>query len=75
MGEACVESQLQGKTVLVTEATRNFGHITAQALAKEGAALFLSTLDQQAQLEAIRHDVSALGVKVVTGKYDISDEA
>jgi 3-oxoacyl-[acyl-carrier protein] reductase len=75
MGEARVESQLQGKTVLVTEATRNFGHITAQALAKEGAALFLSTLDQQVQLEAIRHDVSALGVKVVTGKYDISDEA
>lgn len=69
-----MESHLQGKTVLVTEATRNFGHITAQALAKEGANLFLSTLDDEDQLEPIRRDVAALGSKVVTGQYDISDE-
>jgi len=69
-----VESNLQGKTVLVTEATRNFGHVTAQALAREGANLFLGTLDYDDQLESIRRDVSNLGVKVVTGQYDISDE-
>jgi 3-oxoacyl-[acyl-carrier protein] reductase len=69
-----VESHLQGKTVLVTEATRNFGHITAQALAREGASLFLSTLDHEEQLEPIRRDVSNLGVKVVTEPCDISDE-
>lgn len=69
-----VESDLQGKTVLVTEATRNFGHVTAQALAQEGATLFLATLDQAEQLETIRRDVSELGIKVATGQYDISDE-
>lgn len=69
-----MESHLQGKTVLVTEATRNFGHITAQALAKEGANLFLSTLDHEEQLEPIRRDVAALGIKAVAGQYDISDE-
>jgi NAD(P)-dependent dehydrogenase (short-subunit alcohol dehydrogenase family) len=74
-GEERVESNLQGKTVLVTEATRNFGHVTAQALAREGANLFLSTLDHDEQLESIRRDVSELGAKVATGRYDISDEA
>lgn len=69
-----MESNLEGKTALVTEATRNFGHETARALAREGANLFLSTLDHDEQLERIRRDISALGVKVVTGKYDISDE-
>jgi 3-oxoacyl-[acyl-carrier protein] reductase len=74
MGEESVESNLQGKTVLVTEAARNFGHITAQAMAREGANLFLATLDNTAQLEHTHHDVSAIGIKVVTGQYDISDE-
>lgn len=69
-----MESDLQGRTVLVTEATRNFGRVTAQALAQEGATLFLSTLDQGEQLESIRREVSDLGIKVVTGQYDISDE-
>jgi NAD(P)-dependent dehydrogenase (short-subunit alcohol dehydrogenase family) len=69
-----MESDLQGKTVLVTEATRNFGHVIAQALAREGANLFLSTLDQVEQLESIRGDITALGVKAMTGQYDISDE-
>lgn len=72
-GEESVESGLQGKTVLVTEATRNFGCVTARALAQEGATLFLATLDQGEQLESIRRDVSALGVQVGTGQYDISD--
>ncbi len=74
MGAKNVESNLQGKTVLVTEATRNFGHVTARAMAREGANLFLATLDNPEQLEPIRRDVSAIGVKVATGRYDISDE-
>ncbi len=74
MGGESMESNLQGKTVLVTEATRHFGHVTARAMAREGANLFLVTLDNAAQLESIRHDVAAIGVKVVTGQYDMSDE-
>lgn len=74
MGEESVASSLQGKTVLVTEATRNFGHVTALAMAREGANLVLATLDHAGQLERIDRDVGALGVKVVTGQYDISDE-
>jgi 3-oxoacyl-[acyl-carrier protein] reductase len=74
VGEERVESNLQGKTALVTEATRNFGQVTAQALAREGANLFLATLDHDEQLESIRHDLSSLGIKVVTGQYDVSDE-
>ena len=70
-----MESHLQGKTVLLLEATRNFGRATAQALAREGANLFLSTLDGGDLLESISRDVSASGVKVATGQFDISDEA
>jgi NAD(P)-dependent dehydrogenase (short-subunit alcohol dehydrogenase family) len=74
MGEQSVETNLQGKTVLVTEATRNFGRVTALAMAREGANLVLSTLDNAEQLEATRRDVAALGTQVVTGQYDMSDE-
>jgi NAD(P)-dependent dehydrogenase (short-subunit alcohol dehydrogenase family) len=44
-----MESNLQGKTVLLVEAARNFGEVTAHAMAREGANLFLSTLDDQGQ--------------------------
>ena len=70
-----MESHLQGKTVLVLEATRNFGRATAQALAREGANLFLSTLDGGGQLEVVSREAAAAGVRVATGQFDISDEA
>ena len=69
-----MESNLRGKTVLVIEATRNFGHVTARAFAQEGANLFLATHDQQEQLEHTRRDLSGMGVQVASGLYDISDE-
>ena len=63
-----MESHLKGKTVLLLEATRNFGRATAQALAREGANLFLSTLDGGDRLEPIGRDAAAAGVRVATGR-------
>ena len=39
-----VETNLKGKTVLVTDALHNFGTPMALAFAREGANLFLTTL-------------------------------
>jgi 3-oxoacyl-[acyl-carrier protein] reductase len=69
-----VETNLQGKTVFVTEALRHFGLPIALAFAREGANLFLATLSDQAQLAHTASAVTALGVKVVTGLCDLSSE-
>jgi 3-oxoacyl-[acyl-carrier protein] reductase len=70
-----VESNLNGKTVFVTDACRHFGRPMALAFAKEGANLFLATPSDQAQLEQTARAVSSLGVQVVTGLCDLSSEA
>jgi 3-oxoacyl-[acyl-carrier protein] reductase len=70
-----VETNLKGRTVLVTDALHNFGTPMALAFAREGANLFLTTLSDQAQLAQTARTVSALGVKVATGLCDLSDEA
>jgi len=70
-----MESNLQGKTVLLVEATRNFGNVTAHAMAREGANLFLATLDNNEKLVHTAREVSGVGVKVASGQYDISDAA
>ena len=70
-----VETNLQGKTVFVTDALRHFGTPIALAFAREGANLFLATLSDQAQLAHTARAVAALGVKVVTGLCDLSREA
>jgi NAD(P)-dependent dehydrogenase (short-subunit alcohol dehydrogenase family) len=73
--EESVETNLQGKTVFVTDALRHFGTPIALAFAREGANLFLATLSDQAQLAHTAGAVAALGVKVVTGLCDLSSEA
>ena len=70
-----METNLQGKTVFVTDALRHFGTPIALAFAREGANLFLATLSDQAQLAHTAGAVAALGVKVVTGLCDLSSEA
>jgi 3-oxoacyl-[acyl-carrier protein] reductase len=69
-----VETNLQGKTVFVTEALRHFGTPLALAFAREGANLFLATLDDNAQLAQSARSVASLGVKVVTKRCDLSRE-
>jgi 3-oxoacyl-[acyl-carrier protein] reductase len=70
-----VETKLNGKTVFVTEALRHFGTPMALAFAREGANLFLATLNDDAQLAHTARTVASLGVKVVTEPCDLSREA
>jgi NAD(P)-dependent dehydrogenase (short-subunit alcohol dehydrogenase family) len=70
-----VETQLRGKTVFVTEALRHFGTPMARAFAREGANLFLATPSDDEPLAHTARTVSSLGVKVVTGRCDLSREA
>jgi len=70
-----VETNLKGKTVFVTEALRHFGTPIALAFAREGANLFLATLSDQEQLAHTASAVASLGVKVATGRCDLSSEA
>jgi 3-oxoacyl-[acyl-carrier protein] reductase len=70
-----VETNLKGKTVFVTEALRHFGMPMALAFAREGANLFLSTMSDHEPLEHTARSLASLGVKVVTGLYDLSREA
>lgn len=70
-----VETKLQGKTVFVTDALGHFGTPIALAFAREGANLFLSTMSDAAPLEHAARAVASLGVKVVTGLCDFSNES
>jgi NAD(P)-dependent dehydrogenase (short-subunit alcohol dehydrogenase family) len=70
-----VETKLKGKTVFVADALHHFGKPLALAFAREGANLFLATLSDADQLAQTAHDVASLGVKVVTGLGDLSNEA
>ena len=70
-----METHLKGKTVLITEALRHFGTPMALAFAREGANLFLASMDDAEHLEAAARQVSSLGVKAVTGPCDFSNEA
>lgn len=65
---------LHGKIVLVTEAVRNFGRVTALEFAKEGANLLLASADTGEQLAQSAHEASEIGVKVVTAQCDPSDK-
>ncbi len=45
--------RLQGKTALITGASRNIGRATALAFAREGADLILNTRTNQGELDAV----------------------
>jgi 3-oxoacyl-[acyl-carrier protein] reductase len=69
-----VETQLRGKTVLITEAVHHFGTPIALAFAREGANLFLASLSADADLDHSARAAASLGVKVATGACDLSRE-
>ena len=69
-----METNLEGKTVLVTEAALNFGKATSLAFAREGCNLLLATREGNEQLQRTAQEASSLGVKVVTQVCDISDQ-
>jgi NAD(P)-dependent dehydrogenase (short-subunit alcohol dehydrogenase family) len=67
--------RLQGKTVLVTGASRNIGKATALACAREGAALVLNTRSNQEELQAVATACQELGAAVLSVVGDVSDAA
>jgi 3-oxoacyl-[acyl-carrier protein] reductase len=69
-----VETNLKGKTVLITEALHHFGSPMAMAFAREGANLFLATLADHEPLDQTARTVASLGVKVVSEPCDLSRE-
>ena len=65
--------RLQGKTALITGASRNLGKATALAFAREGADLVLNTRTNQEELDAVTAECQALGVKALPVLADVSD--
>jgi 3-oxoacyl-[acyl-carrier protein] reductase len=70
-----LETKLTGKTVLITEATRNFGKNLALAFAAEGSNLMLASRDNPEHLERTTREVQALGVQAFTFQCDLSNES
>ena len=70
-----MESKLAGKTVLITEATRNFGKDMALAFAAEGSKLMLASRDNPEHLEQTTQEAQALGVQVFKSQCDLSNES
>lgn len=64
---------LEGRTVLITGASRNMGRATALAFAAEGANLALCTSSRIAQQDAIADEARRQGVSVLSVKCDITD--
>jgi NAD(P)-dependent dehydrogenase (short-subunit alcohol dehydrogenase family) len=69
-----MQTGLEGKVVLITGATRNHGRASALAFAEEGANLLICTRQSMDLLEETAQMASKSGVRVVTGRCDVTDE-
>ncbi len=67
--------RLEGKTALITGASRNIGREVALTFAREGADLILNTRASQAELDDVAGKCRELGVKTHTVITDVSDSA
>jgi NAD(P)-dependent dehydrogenase (short-subunit alcohol dehydrogenase family) len=65
--------KLEGRTALVTGASRNIGRAIALAFAAEGANLVLNTRANREELEAVADECRKAGVRVVTVLADVAD--
>lgn len=70
-----MQTNLEGKTVLVADATRNFGGPMTLAFAREGANLVLASRDNDERLERAANEAVSLGVRAVTHACNIGDES
>jgi 3-oxoacyl-[acyl-carrier protein] reductase len=68
------EKPLEGKVVIVTGAGRGIGRVIALTLARNGALVSLAARTE-AQLEAVRAEIEALGGQAASFRADISLEA
>lgn len=62
------------KTVIITGASIGLGKRTALEFAKEGANVCIADIDAK-NLELVKNEISAMGVKVSSYICDVSDEA
>ena len=65
--------RLEGKTALITGASRNIGRETALTFAREGADVALSSLQSPQELQEVAAQCRELGVKTFTATADIAD--
>ena len=66
---------LEGKTALITGASRNIGREIALTFAREGAGLVLNTRSSRQELEAVAAECRELGARTHTVVADVSDSA
>jgi len=67
--------QLQGKTALITGASRGIGHAIASKLAAEGADIVFTHLASDEQGEALAEELRVLGGRVSVYRSDAADFA
>ena len=67
--------RLQGKTALITGASRNIGREVALTFAREGADLLLNTRTSGEALEAVAAQCRELGVRTHTVLADVSESS
>ena len=65
--------RLEGKTALITGASRNIGREIALTFAREGASLILNTRSSQTELDEVADLCRELGARVHTVLADVSD--
>ena len=65
--------RLEGKTALITGASRNIGREIALTFAREGADLVLNTRNSLAELEDVSSICRELGVNTHIAMGDVSD--
>jgi len=65
--------KLEGKTALITGASRNIGRAIALAFAAEGADLVLNTRANGDELDAVAGECRKAGVRVVRALADVAD--
>jgi 3-oxoacyl-[acyl-carrier protein] reductase len=64
---------LDGRTVLITGASRNIGRRTAVLFAREGANLAICTRRSMERLNQTASEVEKAGARVITGRCDVTD--
>jgi len=68
-----MDTGLEGRTVLITGASRNIGRQTALLFAREGANLAICTRSSMERLEQTAAQIENAGVSVVAGRCDVAD--